>query len=138
MVTVLFICVQNAGRSQMAEAIFNKLSDGKHKGISAGSEPADRVNPIVAKALQEIGIDISNEVPKKLSVEMVEVADLAITMGCGKGVCPIVPNEMRDWPLEDPKGKTLEEVRRIRDEIYRKVSGLIAELDTKRHTQINK
>lgn len=130
MVTVLFICVQNAGRSQMAEAIFNKLSNGRHKGISAGSEPADRVNPVVVNAMQEIGIDISNEVPKKLSVDMIEVADLAITMGCGKGVCPIVPNEMKDWPLEDPKGKTLDEVRQIRDEIYRKVSGLISELHT--------
>ena len=129
MVTVLFICVHNAGRSQMAEAFFNKLSDGCHKGMSAGSNPADVVNPIVVAAMWEVGIDIGHNNPKKLSREMILEADLAITMGCGEDACPVVPNELRDWNIEDPSGKPIETVRRIRDEIQSKVKALIRELD---------
>jgi len=128
MVTVLFVCVHNSGRSQMAEAIFNRLSGGRHKGISAGSNPAEAVNPVVVEALREIGIDISGRRPRKLTAEIAEEADITVTMGCGEGVCPIVPGEIRDWPLEDPTGKPLEAVRRIRDEIESRVKALLAEL----------
>ena len=129
MVTVLFICVHNAGRSQMAEAFFNKLSEGRHRGISAGSNPSAQVNPVAVEAMIEIGIDISGKRPKKLDKEMVLQADLAITMGCGEDACPVVPNELRDWELEDPQGKTINEIRVIRDEIRRRTIALIDELD---------
>jgi arsenate reductase len=132
MATVLFICVHNAGRSQMAEAFFNDLSNRRHKGISAGSNPADAVNSVVVEAMQEIGIDISGNEPKKLTKEIILEADLAITMGCGEDVCPIVPNELRDWQLEDPQGKSIETVRKIREEIKLKVKALIRELDDNR------
>jgi len=132
MVTVLFICVHNAGRSQMAEALFNKISEGRHRGISAGSRPADAVNPVVVKAMREVGIDISGKKPKKLTKEMVLEADLVITMGCGEDVCPVVPNEIRDWQIEDPHGKSIETVRKIRDEILLKVKALTQELDNNR------
>ena len=128
MVTVLFVCVHNSGRSQMAETIFNRLSGGHHRGISAGNNPAEAVNPAVVEALREIGIDISGMRPRKLTVEIAEEADIAVTMGCGEGVCPIVPGEVRDWPLEDPTGKPLEAVRKIRDEIEERVKSLLAEL----------
>lgn len=128
MVTVLFVCVHNSGRSQMAEAIFNRLAGGRHRGISAGSNPAEAVNPVVVEALREIGIDISGMRPRKLTAEIAEEADIAVTMGCGEGICPIVPGEVRDWSLEDPTGKSLEAVRRIRDEIEARVKALLAEL----------
>jgi len=126
---VLFICVHNAGRSQMAEAFFNKLSESRHRGISGGSNPASQVNPVAVEAMLEVGIDISGKRPKKLDKEMVLQADLAITMGCGEDACPVVPNELRDWDLEDPHGKTIEAVRAIRDEIKRRVKSLLIELD---------
>src|SRR4030043_711465 len=132
MVMVLFICVHNAGRSQMAEAFFNNLSEGRHRGIRAGSRPAETVNPIVVEAMREVGIDISGNEPKKLTKEMILEADLAITMGCGEDACPVVPNELRDWQLEDPHGKPIETVRKIRDEIQLKVKTLIKELDDNR------
>jgi len=114
----------------MAEAFFNKLSEGRHRGISAGSKPADTVNPVVVEAMREVGFDIDSKKPKKLDKEMILEADLAITMGCGEDACPIVPNELRDWQLEDPSGKPIEIVRKIRDEIRFKVSSLIEELDS--------
>ena len=129
MVTVLLICVHNAGRSQIAEAFFNKLSEGRHRGISGGSNPASQVNPVAVEAMLEVGIDISGKRPKKLDKEMVLQADLAITMGCGEDACPVVPNELRDWELEDPHGKPIEEVRAIRDEIRKRITALIIELD---------
>ena len=129
MVTVLFICVHNAGRSQMAEAFFNKMSEGRHKGISAGSNPASQVNPIAVEAMKEIGIDIGSKKPKKLNKEMIMEAELAITMGCGEDTCPIVPNELREWDLEDPHDKTIDVVRTIRNEIKRRVEALVKELD---------
>jgi len=113
----------------MAEAFFNKLSEECHRGISAGSRPTDSVNPVVVEAMREVGIDISSVKPKKLDREMIIEADLAITMGCGEDACPIVPNELRDWQLEDPNGKPIEVVRKIRDEIRFKISALIKELD---------
>ncbi|MGD0804894.1 MAG: arsenate reductase ArsC [Candidatus Bathyarchaeia archaeon] len=129
MVTVLFICVHNAGRSQMTEAFFNKLSGGRHRGINAGSKPAEVVNPVVVEAMHEVGIDISGNKPKKLTKEMVLDADLAITMGCGEEACPVVPNDLREWQVDDPHGKLIDEVRLIRDEILRRVKALIVELN---------
>ncbi len=131
--TVLFICVHNAGRSQMAEAYFNELSGGRHMGISAGSRPAESVNPVVVEAMHEVGIDISTRKPKKLTREMVLEADLAVTMGCGEDACPVVPNELREWSLEDPHGKPIEVVRGIRDEIRKRVEALVDDLDRGSH-----
>jgi protein-tyrosine-phosphatase len=130
MVTVLFICVHNAGRSQMSEAIFNSLAGGRHRGISAGSRPSVEVNPIAVQALREIGLDISGNKPKKLTKELILEADLAITMGCGEDACPIVPNELREWNIEDPHGKPIEEVRKIRDDVLIRVKALLNELES--------
>ena len=129
MANVLFICVHNAGRSQMAEAIFNSLSGGRHRAMSAGSNPSTEVNPVVVQALREIGLDISRNKPKKLTKEMVLQADIAITMGCGEDACPVVPNELREWDIEDPHGKPIEEVRKIRDDILGRVKALLNELE---------
>lgn len=129
MKTVLFVCVHNAAKSQMAEAFFNDLAGGRHRGISAGSQPGDRVNPNAVKAMAELGIDFSGAKPKRLTAEMVEEADIVITMGCGENVCPIVPKEVIDWDLEDPSGKPLEEVREIRDKIRERVRRLIKTID---------
>ena len=128
--TVLFVCVHNSGRSQMAEAYFNLLAKGKAKGLSAGTQPADKLNPMVVEAMKEAGIDISGNKPKMLTIDMVEKTDKVITMGCGvEGVCPASFVETKDWELEDPKGKTLDEVRKIRDEIRAKVVGLLKEME---------
>ena len=130
MATVLFICVHNAGRSQMAEAIFNSLSRGRHHAISAGSQPSSEVNPLVVKALKEIGIDISSNKPKKLTREIVQQADIAVTMGCGPDQCPVVPNELREWQIEDPHGKPIEEIRKVRDDIIIRVKSLLNEIES--------
>ncbi len=131
MATVLFICIHNAGRSQMAEAFLNSMSGGRHRGISAGSRPSESVNPVVVEAMSELGIDISHALPKKLTAELVREADLVVTMGCGEDACPIVPNEMREWDLDDPHGRSIEEVRLIRDQIKVLVRELVRELDAK-------
>jgi len=134
MITVLFVCVHNAGRSQMAEAIFNRLAAGNATAISAGTKPADKVNPIVIAAMREIGIDISNNRPKLLTLEIIEQANRMITMGCGDdagGLCPAGYLETEDWSLEDPAGKPIETVRKIRDEIELKVKSLIAQYGIK-------
>lgn len=128
MKTVLFVCVHNSGRSQMAEAFFNKMADGKAIAISAGTNPADGVNPTVVEAMREEGIDISGNKPKMLTLEMVEKANRMITMGCGAEageICPASFIETEDWALEDPKGKSLEQVRKIRDEVKSRVAELI-------------
>ena len=130
MVTVLFVCVHNAGRSQMAEAFFNDVAGGRHRGISAGSQPENEVNPVAVRAMAELGIDIGGSRPKLLTGEMVEEADLVITMGCGENVCPIVPKEVVDWALDDPHGRSIERVRVIRDEIRRRVVDLVSSLDS--------
>jgi arsenate reductase (thioredoxin) len=127
MKTVLFICVHNSGRSQMAEAFFNQMAQGKAKAISAGSQPADKVNPTVVEVMQEVGIDISHNKPKLLTLEMMEGIALAVTMGC-ENACPYTTAETRDWALDDPKDKPIEQVRKIRDEIKTRVSSLINEL----------
>jgi arsenate reductase (thioredoxin) len=123
---VIFACVHNAGRSQMAAAFFNQLADHtKAEAISAGTEPGLRVHPEVLSAMQEAGIDLSNAKPQRLTQELAEGASLLITMGCGDK-CPYVPGLRRDdWPLRDPKGLLVEEVRTIRDEIKDRVQNLI-------------
>jgi arsenate reductase (thioredoxin) len=127
---VLFVCVHNAGRSQMAAGLLEQKAAGRVRVISAGSEPADQLNPAVVEAMEEIGIDISAERPKRLETEMVRESDVVITMGCGDA-CPIFPGKRyEDWELEDPAGKDLETVRRIRDEIAARVEELVASLTT--------
>ena len=125
---VLFVCVHNAGRSQMAAALLEREAKGRVQVVSAGSEPADQLNPAVVEAMREVGIDISAERPKKLEDSMVRESDVVITMGCGDA-CPIYPGKRyEDWELEDPAGKDLETVRAIRDEIERRIDELIASL----------
>ncbi|HEU4412716.1 MAG TPA: arsenate reductase ArsC [Polyangiaceae bacterium] len=125
-VVVLFACVHNAGRSQMAAAWFNALADpAKARALSAGTEPGERVHPEVAAAMGEVGIDLSGERPRFLSDDLARAASLLVTMGCGEA-CPAVPGRRRDdWPLEDPKGKPLEKVRAIRDEVRARVEALL-------------
>ena len=132
MKTVVFVCVHNSGRSQMAEAFLNQLAKGKAIGISAGTQPGDEVNPIVVKAMREVGIDISGNKPKTMTLDMLSKADKMITMGCGAdalGLCPANFIETEDWALEDPEGKSLEPVRKIRDEIKEKVIQLIGKFE---------
>jgi arsenate reductase len=126
MTTVLFACVHNAGRSQMAAGLFNQIADAaKARAISAGTSPADRVHPEVADALREIGIDLSGAHPQRLTPELAARAQVLITMGCGDE-CPVVPGIRRDdWPLDDPKGRPVEDVRRIREEIRARVQALV-------------
>ena len=126
--TVLFVCVHNSGRSQIAEAFFNHLAKGKALAISAGTQPANEINPVVVAVMREIDIDISRNKPKALTMDMVEKADRMITMGCGDeagAVCPASFIETEDWALEDPKGESLQEVRKIRDEIKTRVAKLL-------------
>ena len=125
---VLFVCVHNASRSQMAAGFLQHLAGDQVEVLSAGSEPADRINPVAVEAMAEKGIDISANQPKLLENCTVAQADVVITMGCGDA-CPFYPGKRyEDWELEDPAGKSLEQVRPIRDEIERRVRGLIAEL----------
>lgn len=125
---VLFVCVHNAGRSQMAAGLLERLAGGRIEVRSAGSEPVSELNPRVVEAMREIGIDIGHEVPKKLSDASVRAADVVITMGCGDA-CPIYPGKRyEDWELDDPAGQDLATVRRIRDEIETRVKRLVGEL----------
>ena len=129
--TVLFVCVSNSGRSQMAEAFFNHFAKGKAKALSAGTEPASTVDPTVIKVMKEVGIDISGNKPKPLTPEMIDRANLVITMGCGaEAACPASWAETHDWGLEDPKEKPIEKVREIRDEIRARVIELLKEMET--------
>lgn len=125
MTRVLFVCVQNAGRSQMAEALFRRAAGTRHEARSAGSRPAERVHPEVAEVMLEAGIDVSREVPRKLERSDLEWADHVVTMGCGDE-CPVVPGKRyEDWELDDPAGRPLDEVRAVRDEIRRRVDELL-------------
>ena len=125
---VLFVCIHNAGRSQMAAGLLDLIAGGTVHVRSAGSDPADRVNPAVVEAMAEIGVDMGKEFPKPLTDELVRAADAVITMGCGDA-CPIYPGKRyEDWELEDPAGKDLETVRGIRDEISGRIDALLAEL----------
>ena len=131
MKTVVFVCVHNSGRSQMAEAFFNQMAKGKALAISAGTQPGDKVHAVVVEAMQEVGIDLSGNRPKMLTMEMVEKADKMITMGCGAdagGLCPASFIETEDWALDDPKDKSLEQVRAIRDDIKKRVMNLVQEI----------
>ena len=126
--SVLFVCVHNAGRSQMAAAYLTSLSNGEIEVRSAGSQPADQVNPAAVEAMKEVGIDMSAEIPKVLTTDAVKESDVVITMGCGDE-CPFFPGKRyEDWVLEDPAGKGVESVRPIRDEIKGRVEELIASL----------
>ncbi len=126
--TVLFVCVHNAGRSQMATGYLKNLANGRIEVLSAGSEPASQLNPVAVEAMLEEGIDITTATPSRISVDAVQQSDVVITMGCGD-VCPIFPGKRyEDWQLDDPAGKDLVEVRPIRDAIKMRVQGLIDEL----------
>jgi arsenate reductase len=129
MARVLFVCLHNAGRSQMSEALFERAAAGRHEARSAGTTPGEHVHPEVVEAMSELGVDLSRRVPHKLSAADAEWADVVVTMGCGDE-CPYVPGtRYLDWDLEDPKGRPLEEVRATRDEIERRVVELLGELD---------
>jgi arsenate reductase len=125
-ITVLFACVHNAGRSQVAAALFNEVADpSRARAISAGTRPGPAVHPEVAEVMREIGLDLAGITPRLLTADLAAQAVLLVTMGCGEE-CPVVPGVERvDWPLDDPAGKPLAEVRRIRDEIWRRVEGLV-------------
>lgn len=126
--TVLFVCVHNAGRSQMAAGFMQSLSEGKVKVLSAGSAPKESINPIAVEVMSEVGIDIANNQPKILTNEAVQESDVVITMGCGDA-CPFYPGKRyEDWILSDPAGQSIEKVREIRDEIEKKVKELLNEI----------
>jgi arsenate reductase (thioredoxin) len=126
--SVLFVCVHNAGRSQMAAAFLTHLSQGRVEVRSAGSAPADAVNPAAVQAMAEVGIDLSAETPKVLTVEAVQASDVVVTMGCGD-TCPVFPGKRYlDWKLDDPAGQGVEAVRPIRDQIEQRIHGLLVEL----------
>jgi arsenate reductase (thioredoxin) len=129
MAHVLFVCLQNAGRSQMSEALFKLAADGSHTAASAGTRPADRVHPQVVEAMRELDVDLAGRTPRALDRELAERADVVVTMGCGDE-CPYIPGKRYiDWELEDPAGQPLERVRTIRDDIAGRVNALLAELD---------
>ncbi|WP_416958177.1 arsenate reductase ArsC [Streptomyces sp. Agncl-13] len=129
--SVLFVCVHNAGRSQMASGFLNDLAGDRIEVRSAGSIPGDQVNPSAIEAMKEVGVDISDQKPKVLTTDAVQASDYVITMGCGDA-CPVFPGKKYlDWALEDPAGKGVEAVRPIRDEIRTRIEALIAEIDTR-------
>ena len=126
---VLFVCVQNAGRSQIAQALFERSVDGRHESRSAGSRPAAQVHPEVLEVMRELGVDLSDRIPHRLERADLDWADHVVTMGCGDE-CPVVPGKRyQDWELDDPAGRPLEEVRAIRDEIAQRLEALVSELD---------
>jgi arsenate reductase (thioredoxin) len=130
MSTVLFVCRQNAGRSQMSQALFEQAAGHRHGALSAGTTPADRVHPEVVEVMNEIRIDLSERRPRALTRDLAEQADLVVTMGCGDD-CPFIPGKRYiDWDLPDPADQPIDTVRSIRDDIRRRVQALVAELDT--------
>jgi protein-tyrosine-phosphatase len=131
MATVLFVCLHNAGRSQMSAALFERAADGRHHALSAGSvaDPEGRVHPEVVEVMRELDIDLGDRRPQRLTTELAEQADVVVTMGCGD-TCPYIPGKRYiDWDLSDPKGRPVDEVRATRDEIARRVQDLARELD---------
>jgi arsenate reductase len=129
MAKALFVCLHNAGRSQMSQALFERAAEGRHEARSAGTEPGLRVHPEVAEVMDELGIDLRDRVPRKLVESDAEWADVVVTMGCGDE-CPYIPGRRYlDWDLTDPKGQPVEAVRSIRDEIGQRIDALLAELD---------
>lgn len=129
MANALFVCLHNAGRSQMSQAFFERVAEGRHESRSAGTTPGERVHPEVVAVMNERGIDLSDQTPRSLTHEDAEWADVVVTMGCGDA-CPYIPGTRYiDWNLQDPKGQSLEAVRAIRDEIAGRVAALVQELD---------
>jgi len=130
--TILFVCVENAGRSQMAEGFFNKYAPSQYQAISAGTKPVSEINPVAIDAMREVGIDISNQKSKEITEDMIRNSYKTVNMGCmDKDSCPtLFLSNVLDWNLEDPKGKSIEKVREIRDEINRRVNELVASLKT--------
>jgi arsenate reductase (thioredoxin) len=129
MARVLFVCLHNAGRSQIGKALFDRAAGERHESESAGTEPAGQVHPEVVQVMDELGIDLSARKPQKLTNELAEWADVVVTMGCGDA-CPYVPGKRYlDWDLPDPKSRPVDEVRALRDDIERRVTGLVDELD---------
>jgi arsenate reductase len=130
MSTVLFVCRQNAGRSQMSQALFAQAAGDRHRALSAGTTPAEHVHPEVLTVMHEIGIDLSDRIPQLLTRELAEQADLVVTMGCGDE-CPFIPGKRYlDWDLPDPSGRPIDEVRTIRDQIADRTATLVTELDS--------
>jgi protein-tyrosine-phosphatase len=129
MATALFVCLHNAGRSQMSAALFARAAAGRHRALSAGTTPAERVHPEVVEVMRELGVDLAGRTPQPLTRELAERADVVVTMGCGDE-CPYIPGKRYvDWDLPDPKGRPIAEVRAVRDDIARRVDALLAELD---------
>lgn len=129
MATALFVCRQNAGRSQMSAALFERAAGGRHEALSAGTTPAEHVHPEVVQVMRELDVDLAGRVPRALTRELAERADVVVTMGCGDE-CPYIPGKRYvDWDLEDPAGRPLDEVRATRDDIARRVQDLVSELD---------
>jgi len=129
MATALFVCLHNAGRSQMSAALFERAAGGRHRALSAGTTPGDRVHPEVVTVMDELGIDLRDRTPRLLTRELAGEADVVVTMGCGDE-CPYIPGKRYvDWDLADPKGRPLDEVRATRDDIAARVEALAAELD---------
>jgi protein-tyrosine-phosphatase len=129
MATALFVCLHNAGRSQMSAALFEQAAAGRHDALSAGTTPAERVHPEVVEVMRELGIELAGRTPQLLTRELAERADVVVTMGCGDA-CPYIPGKRYvDWQLPDPKGRPLAEVRATRDDIAERVAALVEELD---------
>ena len=129
MAHVLFVCLHNAGRSQMSQALFERAAGGRHTAASAGTTPAERVHPEVVEVMGELGLDLAGRIPQKLTTELAEQADVVVTMGCGDE-CPYIPGKRYvDWDLQDPKGRPVEDVRATRDDIARRVRELSEEID---------
>jgi arsenate reductase (thioredoxin) len=129
MARALFVCLHNAGRSQMSQALFERAAGGRHTALSAGTSPAERVHPAVVEAMRELDIDLSDRRPQLLTDALAEQADVIVTMGCGDA-CPYIPGKRyEDWDLPDPSGRPLEEVRATREEIQRRIAALVTELD---------
>ncbi|HEY3971335.1 MAG TPA: arsenate reductase ArsC [Solirubrobacteraceae bacterium] len=129
MATALFVCLHNAGRSQISQALFERAAEGQHSALSAGTTPGEHVHSEVIEVMRELGIDLADRVPQALTIELAQQADVVVTMGCGDA-CPYIPGKRYiDWNLADPKGRPLDEVRATRDEIQWRVAALVAELD---------
>ncbi len=129
MSTVLFVCLHNAGRSQMSQALFERAAGGRHSALSAGTTPGERVHPEVVEVMRELDIDLAERTPQLLTRELAEQADVVVTMGCGDS-CPYIPGKRYiDWDLPDPKGRPIDEVRATREEIAKRVQQLVTELD---------
>lgn len=129
MATILFVCLHNAGRSQMSQALFERAAEGRHTALSAGTTPGEHVHPEVVEVMRELDINLSDRKPQALTTDLAEQADVVVTMGCGDK-CPYIPGKRYiDWDLPDPKGRPLPEVRAARNEIARRVAALIAEID---------